>query len=46
LLCHVGRKWVQTMARKATCEGITVDICISIESSAHGGIDYLIKTQE
>ena len=38
LLCHVGQEWVQTMARKATCEGITVDICISIESSAHCGI--------
>ena len=42
LLCHVGREWVQTMARKATCEGITVDICISIESSAHGGIRSII----
>ncbi len=27
------------MARLATCEGTTVVICTSLESSAHGGID-------
>jgi hypothetical protein len=29
------------MARKATCEGITVDICILMESSAHGEIGWI-----
>ncbi len=42
LLCHVGWEWVQTMARKATCEGITVYIWTSLELSAHGRIGWFI----
>ena len=34
--------WVQTMARRATCEGRTVVICTSLESSVHGGIGWII----
>jgi hypothetical protein len=30
------------MARLATCEGTTVVICTSLESSAHGGIGWII----